>query len=156
MSSDSGKRVTGSYKLRVGSWNIGSLTGKSVELVKILKKRRINIACVQETKWVDYEDLDEVVRGIPNTEKIVIGRDFNGHIGATSSGFDDVHGGFGVRERNGGGTSLLDFAKAFELGDKGLCIRLSQVKILLPHKLLVMDLEIKRDRRKKLVSLTKD
>ncbi|XP_059281266.1 uncharacterized protein LOC132034960 [Lycium ferocissimum] len=26
--------------------------GKSIELVKILKKRRINIACVQETKWV--------------------------------------------------------------------------------------------------------
>ncbi|XP_016576296.1 uncharacterized protein LOC107873877 [Capsicum annuum] len=38
--------------LRVGSWNIGTLQGKSIELVKILRKRKINIAYVQETKWV--------------------------------------------------------------------------------------------------------
>ncbi|KAG5612340.1 hypothetical protein H5410_023621 [Solanum commersonii] len=56
-----------------------------------------------------------IVRGILNTEKIVISGDFNGHIGATSNGFDDAHEGFGFGERNGGGTSLLDFAKAFEL-----------------------------------------
>lgn len=42
----SGKWVTGYPKLRVGSWNIWSFSGKSIELVKILKKRRINIACV--------------------------------------------------------------------------------------------------------------
>jgi len=28
------------------------LTNKSIELVKSLHKRRINIACVKETKWV--------------------------------------------------------------------------------------------------------
>ncbi|KAG5618329.1 hypothetical protein H5410_018153 [Solanum commersonii] len=55
----------------------------------------------EEAKKLFYEDLDEVVRGIPITEKIVIGGDFNGHIGATSNGFDDVHGGFGFGERNG-------------------------------------------------------
>ncbi|XP_070040224.1 uncharacterized protein [Nicotiana tomentosiformis] len=32
-----------------------------------------------------------------------------------SGGYDDVHGGFGFGDRNGGGTSLLDFAKAFDL-----------------------------------------
>lgn len=32
--------------------------GKSIELVKILKKRRINIACVQETKWVGTKARD--------------------------------------------------------------------------------------------------
>ncbi|XP_049357221.1 uncharacterized protein LOC125821908 [Solanum verrucosum] len=69
----------------------------------------------EEAKKLFYEDLDEVVRGIPNTQKIVIGRDFNGHIWATSDGFDVVHGGFGFGKRNGGGTSLLNFAKAFEL-----------------------------------------
>ncbi|KAH0668323.1 hypothetical protein KY285_029529 [Solanum tuberosum] len=261
---NSGKRVTGSHNLRVGSWNIGSLTGKSIELVKILKKRKINIACIPETRWVGskarvvdgfklwysggsrdsngvgilvdgdlreqvvevrrindrlmtiklviggctlsvisayapqvgldeeakklfYEDLDELVRGIPNTERIVIGGDFNGHIGATFSGFDDVHGGFGFGERNGGGTSLLDFAKAFELvianscfpkkenhlvtfrssiaktqidylllrkGDRGCCKDCKVIpseNLTTQHKLLVMDLEIKRDRRKKRV-----
>jgi len=38
--------------VRLASWNIGSLTGKSLELVKSLHRCRISIACVQETKWV--------------------------------------------------------------------------------------------------------
>ncbi|KAG5608981.1 hypothetical protein H5410_020262 [Solanum commersonii] len=128
----------------------------------------------EEAKKLFYEDLDEVVRGIPNTEKIVIGGDFNSHIRATSNGFDDVHGGFGFGERNGGGTSLLDFAKAFELvianfmlseegeppvtfvasGDRGLVgpQGYPSENLTTQHKLLVMDLEIKRARRKKIAS----
>nr|XP_016446278.1 PREDICTED: uncharacterized protein LOC107771431 [Nicotiana tabacum]XP_018631371.1 uncharacterized protein LOC108947649 [Nicotiana tomentosiformis] len=148
----------------MGSWNIGTLTEKSIELAKILQKRKINIACVRETRWVGSKardadgfklcvsgcerdknvvgilvdrylrelvvevmrvndrlvaiklvvggstlnlisayapqvDLDEeiykrrfseefdgLVRGIPLTEKLFIGGDFNGHIGATSGG----------------------------------------------------------------------
>ncbi|XP_059292361.1 uncharacterized protein LOC132045797 [Lycium ferocissimum] len=184
-----GRWVKGVSSLRVGSWNIGTLTGKSIELVKILKKRRINIACVQETKWVGsrakdvdeyklwfsgrlndrkgvgilvdsglsvqvvrvkrvndrmmtiklvvggfilhiisasvpqaglgeegkrrfWEDLDEMVGGIPPTEKLFIGGDFNGHIGSISGGYDDVHGDCSFGDRNGGGVPLLDFAKA--------------------------------------------
>ncbi|KAF3678339.1 hypothetical protein FXO37_04417 [Capsicum annuum] len=53
-----GRRAGREDKLGVGSWNIGTLLGKSVELVKILKKRRINIACVQETKWVGSKARD--------------------------------------------------------------------------------------------------
>ena len=45
-------RGAGFRKVRLGCWNIGSLTGKSVELVKSLRRREISIACVQETKWV--------------------------------------------------------------------------------------------------------
>ncbi|XP_070004880.1 uncharacterized protein [Nicotiana sylvestris] len=41
--------------------------------------------------------------------------DFNGHIWSTTGGYDGVHGGFGFGESNEGGTSLLDFAKAFGL-----------------------------------------
>ena len=50
-----GKRVKRKSELvnvRLASWNIGSLTGKSIELVKALHRRRISIACIQETKWV--------------------------------------------------------------------------------------------------------
>ncbi|XP_059310299.1 uncharacterized protein LOC132061516 [Lycium ferocissimum] len=163
-------------RLRVGSLNIGTLTGKSIELVKILKRRIVNIACVQETKWVGpkakdvdwyklwfssksgdrnrvgilvdsklrdqvvearrvndrmmtiklvvgcftlniisayapqagldeevkrhfWEDLDEVVGGIPPTEKLFVGGDFNRHIGSVSRGYDDVHGGFWLRRQ---------------------------------------------------------
>jgi len=38
--------------VRLASWNIGSLTGKSIELVKVLHRRMISMACIQETKWV--------------------------------------------------------------------------------------------------------
>ena len=50
-----GKRVKRRSELvgvRLASWNIESLTGKSIELVKILHRRRISIACIQETRWV--------------------------------------------------------------------------------------------------------
>ena len=38
--------------MRFGSWNDGTLTGKSIELVKLLHERRVGCACIQETKWV--------------------------------------------------------------------------------------------------------
>ncbi|XP_060213619.1 uncharacterized protein LOC132640850 [Lycium barbarum] len=68
----------------------------------------------EEEKRRFWEDLDGVVGGIPPTEKLFIGGDFNGHIGSTSGGYDDEHGGFGFGVRNGG-VSLLDFAKDFGL-----------------------------------------
>ncbi|WMV36648.1 hypothetical protein MTR67_030033 [Solanum verrucosum] len=155
--------------------------------VSVISAYAPQVVLDEEAKKLFYEDLDEVVRGIPSTERIVIGGDFNGHIGATASGFDDVHGGFGFGERNGGGTSLLDFAKAFELvivnscfpkkenhlvtfrssiaktqidylllrkGDRGLCKDCKVIpseNLTTQHKLLVMDLEIKRGRKKKVV-----
>nr|GFB86918.1 craniofacial development protein 2-like [Tanacetum cinerariifolium] len=46
-------RVLDSRKIRVGSWNVGSLTEKSLELVDALERHRMDIACFQETKWKD-------------------------------------------------------------------------------------------------------
>ncbi|XP_059310716.1 uncharacterized protein LOC132062086 [Lycium ferocissimum] len=187
-----GKCVKGASRLRVGSWNIGTLTGKSIELVKILKKRKINIACVQETKWVGpkakevdgyklwfsgrskyrngvgilvdselrdqvvevrrvtdrmmsikvvvegltlnivsayapqagsgeeekrrfWEDLDELVGGIPPTEKLFVGGDFNWHIGPISEVMmmcmEALASGTGMEEE----PHFLDFARAFGL-----------------------------------------
>lgn len=42
----------GVSKVRFGSWNVGTLTGKSSELVKVLSGRGVDFACVQETRWV--------------------------------------------------------------------------------------------------------
>lgn len=36
---------------RIATWNIGSLTGRITELVNIMKKRRIDVIGLQETKW---------------------------------------------------------------------------------------------------------
>ena len=257
-----GGRVDSDGRLRVGSWNIGTLQGKSIELVKILRKRRINIACVQETKWVGskardvdgyklwysgserrrngvgilvdeelrgqvvevkrindrlmtiklvirgftlnvcsayapqvgsegeekmrfWEALEEVVRGVPSSEKIVVAGDFNGHIGALPGGFGDVHGGFGFGERNEEGATLLEFARAFGLvvvnsgfpkkdehlitfrsaiartqidflllrkGDRALCKDCKVIpseNLSTQHRLLVMDLGIKKNRKRR-------
>jgi hypothetical protein len=38
-------------RVRVGTWNIGSLTGKLREVVDTMIRRRVNILCVHETKW---------------------------------------------------------------------------------------------------------
>ncbi|XP_016470135.2 uncharacterized protein LOC107792439 [Nicotiana tabacum] len=55
------------------------------------------------------------MRSIPPAERLFIGVDFNGHIGFIACGYDEVHGGFGFGDMNVGGTSLLDFAREFEL-----------------------------------------
>ncbi|XP_070032368.1 uncharacterized protein [Nicotiana tomentosiformis] len=141
----------------------------------------------EEVKRRFWEDLDEMVRGIPHNEKLFIGGDFNDHIGAASGGYDDVYGGFGFGDRNGGGTSLLDFARAFDLViansslpkkrehlvtfrssvaetqldyllcrkyDRGLCTDCKVIpseNLSTLHRLLVMNLEITRKRRKRAV-----
>ncbi|XP_070020351.1 uncharacterized protein [Nicotiana sylvestris] len=69
----------------------------------------------EEVKRRSWVDLDEVVRGIPQSEKIFIEVDFNGHVGEMARGYDEVHGWFGFGVRNEGGTSLLEFARAFDL-----------------------------------------
>ena len=37
--------------MRVGTWNVGTMTGKGRELVEVCKRRSLDILCVQETKW---------------------------------------------------------------------------------------------------------
>ncbi len=37
-------------RIRIGNWNIGSLTGKGRELVDVMQRRNIKILCIQ-TKW---------------------------------------------------------------------------------------------------------
>ncbi len=38
-------------RIRIGNWNIGSLTGKGRVLVDVMQRRNIKILCIQETKW---------------------------------------------------------------------------------------------------------
>ncbi|GKF00103.1 cleavage/polyadenylation specificity factor, 25kDa subunit, partial [Tanacetum coccineum] len=166
------RRVAAFRRIRVGSWNIGSLTGKLLELVDALNRHKVDIACFQETKWkgssnkegngyklwysgswttrngvgiivkaglkekvvhvnrhsdriisltlvIDgetvnvisayasqvglseedkktfWDSLDEVVRGFPMDQRLILGGDLNGHIRAETEGYAGVHGGFG-------------------------------------------------------------
>ena len=46
------KKLVHESRIRFGTWNIGTLTGKSMEVVDTMTRRRINFMCLQETKWV--------------------------------------------------------------------------------------------------------
>ena len=38
-------------RIRMASWNIGTMTGKSLEIEEMMLRRRLDVLCVQETKW---------------------------------------------------------------------------------------------------------
>jgi hypothetical protein len=40
------RKLVESTRIRVGSWNVGSLTGKLKELVDAARRRRVSIICV--------------------------------------------------------------------------------------------------------------
>ncbi|KAL8254913.1 hypothetical protein R6Q59_033134 [Mikania micrantha] len=46
-----GRRGNGGTILRIGSWNIGTLIEKLLELVDALRRRKVQVACLQETRW---------------------------------------------------------------------------------------------------------
>ena len=185
-------RLAGWRRIRVGTWNVGSLTGKLLELADVLGRHKVDIACFQETKWkgsstkegngyklwysgsrsarngvgvilaaglkdnvvqvirrsdrimmitlvIDgetvnvisayapqvgrsevekknfWDSLDELVRECQSDQRLIIGGDLNGHIGAAADGYAGVHGGFGFGVRNDEGRSILEFATAHDL-----------------------------------------
>ncbi|KAK3516022.1 hypothetical protein QTP70_001865 [Hemibagrus guttatus] len=187
------KRKGKSVGLRIGTLNVGTMTGKGRELADMMERRRVDILCVQETRWkgskarsigagfkllyygVDskrngvgvvlkeefvrnvlevkrvsdrvmslkleiegvmlnvvsgyapqvgceleekerfWSELDEVMESIPTGERVVIGADFNGHVGEGNRGDEEVMGKFGVKERNLEGQMVVDFAKRMDM-----------------------------------------
>ncbi|KAK3531064.1 hypothetical protein QTP70_008754 [Hemibagrus guttatus] len=188
------KRKVKSVGLRIGTLNVGTMTGKGRELADVMERRKVDILCVQETRWkgskarsigagfklfyygVDsktngvgvvlkeefvrnvlevkrvsdrvmslkleiegvmlnvvsgyapqvgceleekerfWSELDEVMESIPTGERVVIGADFNGHVGEGNTGDEEVMGKFGVKERNLEGQMVVDFAKRMDMG----------------------------------------
>nr|GEW88231.1 retrovirus-related Pol polyprotein LINE-1 [Tanacetum cinerariifolium] len=45
-------RVAGARRIRVGSWNVVSLTKKLFELYDVLGRHKVDIACFQEERWI--------------------------------------------------------------------------------------------------------
>nr|GEY18963.1 retrovirus-related Pol polyprotein LINE-1 [Tanacetum cinerariifolium] len=131
-------KVASSCRIWVCSWNIGTLTGKFFELVDALRRKKVDIACFQETKWkgsrtregnqyklwisdrimlvrlVIEEDTTNVISAYASQQLIIAG-DLNGHIRANTDGFSSVNGGFGYGVRNKGGRTILEFAAAHDM-----------------------------------------
>ena len=52
---------------------------------------------------------------VDEKEVIILGGDMNGHVGKTTAGYEDVHGGFGYGVRNAEGECILEFGLALWL-----------------------------------------
>ena len=50
--------------------------------------------------------MDKVV----TSDNVLVGSDFNGHVGSDMGGFGEVHGGLGIGQMNDRGIRLLDWA----------------------------------------------
>ncbi|MCJ8747486.1 hypothetical protein PDJAM_G00154020 [Pangasius djambal] len=73
------------------------------------------VGCELEEKERLWSELDEVIESIPMGERVVIGADFNGHVGEGNTGDEEVMGRFGVKERNLEGQMVVDFAKRMDM-----------------------------------------
>ncbi|KAK3564791.1 hypothetical protein QTP86_027819, partial [Hemibagrus guttatus] len=73
------------------------------------------VGCELEEKEKFWSELDEVMESIPTGERVVIGADFNGHVGEGNRGDEEVMGKFGVKERNLEGQMVVDFAKRMDM-----------------------------------------
>ncbi|XP_019242262.1 PREDICTED: craniofacial development protein 2-like [Nicotiana attenuata] len=104
----------------------------------------------EEVKRRFWEDLDEIVRSIPPTERLFIGGDFNGHIGS-------VAGSYGEREKylvtfqSSAVKTQIDYL-ILRRCDRGLCKDCKVIPgetLATQHRLLVMDIGITMKRRKR-------
>ncbi|KAK3542543.1 hypothetical protein QTP86_028679, partial [Hemibagrus guttatus] len=73
------------------------------------------VGCELEDTERFWSELDEVMESISTGERVVIGADFNGHVGEGNRGDEEVMGKFGVKERNLEGQMVVDFAKRMDM-----------------------------------------
>ena len=62
-----------------------------------------------------WSELDEVVESVSKDERVVIGADFNGHVGEGNKEDEEVMGRYGVNKRNVEGQMVVDFSKRIEM-----------------------------------------
>ena len=97
--------------IRIATLNVGSMTGRGQEVVDVMERRKINIMCVQETKWKGSK-----ARELANGFKLFyIGED----------GW-----------RNGGGIILNDEMKKGVLSVKRRSDRIISVKVALNGEII--------------------
>ena len=73
------------------------------------------VGCLRKEKDKFWIDLDEVVESIRNEERLVIGADFNWHVGEGNRGDENVMGRYVDKARNAEGQMLVDFATRMEM-----------------------------------------
>ncbi|KAF7690283.1 hypothetical protein C0J45_19462 [Silurus meridionalis] len=85
-----------------------------VVMLNVISAYAPQVGCEIEEKKKFWSELDELVDGVPSNEILVIGADFNGHVGEGNRGDEEVMGRYGFRERNVEG-QMVDFAERMEM-----------------------------------------
>ena len=68
-----------------------------------------------EEKYEFWEDLDGMIESISKEERIVLGADFNRHVGEENIGDEEIMGRYGAGTRNKEGSMVMDFGKRMDL-----------------------------------------
>ncbi|KAI5624691.1 hypothetical protein C0J50_15497 [Silurus asotus] len=84
-------------------------------MINVISAYATQVGCEMEEKERFWSELDKVVDGVPRKERLVIGADFNGHVGEGNRGDEEVIGRYGFKERNVEGQMVVDFAKRMEM-----------------------------------------
>ena len=71
--------------------------------------------CGENEKIKFSEEMDEELRDIPDTEKVWVGGDLNGHCGWNNSGKEETIGRYGVGESNETGEKVVAFAMSHNM-----------------------------------------
>ncbi|KAF7709294.1 hypothetical protein C0J45_2564 [Silurus meridionalis] len=115
MSSVEGTKWKGSKARNIGGGFklfYHGVDGKRNGVGVILKEE---YSCEMEEKEKLWSEVGEVVEGVSRNERLVIGADFNGHVGEGNRGDEEVMGRYGLKERNVEGQMVVDFAKRMEM-----------------------------------------
>ncbi|KAK6764329.1 hypothetical protein RB195_024595 [Necator americanus] len=94
-----------------------------VTAVDQLSDRRLRVVsayapqmgCGEKEKACFWEDLEQYVQSLEGEEVLLIGGDFNGHVGSRKDGFESCHDGYGYEARNDDGLRILEYAVASDL-----------------------------------------
>ncbi|XP_057548222.1 uncharacterized protein LOC130826670 [Amaranthus tricolor] len=82
------------------------------EIISIVSAYGPQVGLDEQVKCEFWDNLGDLMRTIPEDEKVFLGGDFNRHIGRDAGNYNSVHGGFGLGARNKSEENLLEFALA--------------------------------------------